>query len=39
VASALKAVLITTDQDFDHLNPHHVEVERIDVATLIGPAP
>jgi len=38
VASVQGAVIVTTDEDFDHLNPAFVKVERIDVATLLAPA-
>lgn len=34
LAAVQNAVVVTTDQDFDHLNPQLVAVERIDVATL-----
>lgn len=36
VASVQDAVILTTDQDFDHLHPTHVRIERVDVSTLIG---
>jgi predicted nuclease of predicted toxin-antitoxin system len=34
VALVQGAVVVTTDQDFDHLAPTVVKVERIDVASL-----
>ena len=34
LAAVQNAVIVTTDQDFDHLNPQFVSVERIDTATL-----
>lgn len=34
LAAVQNAVVVTTDQDFDHLNPQIVSVERIDIATL-----
>jgi len=37
VAAVQEAVLITTDQDFDHLNPHRVSVDYIDPAVLMAP--
>lgn len=39
VASVQDAVVMTTDQDFDHLNPKFLKVEYIDVATLTEPGP
>ncbi len=39
VASVQGAVLVTTDQDFDHLRATMVKVERIDVASLVKPNP
>ncbi len=37
VASVPSAVIVTTDQDFDHFHPALVKVERIDVSTLLPP--
>jgi predicted nuclease of predicted toxin-antitoxin system len=34
IASVLKAVILTTDADFDHLHPSIVRAERIRVDTL-----
>jgi tRNA(fMet)-specific endonuclease VapC len=39
VASVQGAVVVTTDQDFDHLTPAIVKVERIDVESLLKPNP
>jgi tRNA(fMet)-specific endonuclease VapC len=36
VASVQEAVALTPDQDFDHLNPTFVKVERLDVKTLLA---
>jgi tRNA(fMet)-specific endonuclease VapC len=36
VASVQSAVIVTTDQDFDHLNPNLVKVELIDVQMLLA---
>lgn len=38
VARVQRAALLTTDQDFDHLNPHFLLVERVDL-TLPPAAP
>lgn len=38
VASVQSAVIVTTDQDFDHLHPTFVKIEHIDVATLLAAA-
>ena len=38
VAAVQSATIVTTDQDFDHLSPNWVKVERIDVATLLAPS-
>lgn len=38
VASVQGAVLVTTDQDFDHLTPMLVKVERIDVGSFVKPS-
>lgn len=39
VASVQGAIIVTTDQDFDHLHPALVKVERMDVATVLAAAP
>jgi tRNA(fMet)-specific endonuclease VapC len=39
LASVQEAAILTTDQDFDHLNPKFVKVEYVDGAALLGTAP
>jgi len=39
VASVQGAVIVTTDKDFDHLTPAIVNVERIDIESLLKPNP
>ena len=39
VASVLTAVVVTTDQDFDHLTPGLVRVECVDVESLLKRKP
>lgn len=36
VAAVQGAVILTTDQDFDHLHPALVRIERVDVSALLG---
>jgi tRNA(fMet)-specific endonuclease VapC len=38
VAAVQGATVVTTDQDFDHLTPTLVKVERIEVASLLTPS-
>jgi len=39
IAAVQCAVVVTTDQDFDHLTPATVKVERIDAESLLKPNP
>ncbi len=39
LASVQEAAILTTDQDFDHLNPHHVKVEYATRQSCSAPSP